>query len=312
MSYGLNYMGSKQGVISSLAMFFPKSENFYDLFGGGFSVSHFMLLHRSHRHKYFHYNEIQGDLVELIQDAISGKYSYENFMPEWIDRKTFFSRKDQSAYVRYLWSFGNHGKGYLFGEDIEPYKRSMHEAVVFSRFDDLARDVFRFSKWPGTVQTISDRRLYFRQLIEHYRRKNQFPAKLVPYLPARFGNQKYEQLQRLRRLQQLEGLERLQQLEALQRLNSITLTSRSYESVQIAKNSVVYCDIPYQGTAEYGQEFSHRNFFDWARSREFPVYVSEYNAPSDFKKIYSMDHSKKLAANTNATDSTESLFWNGK
>ena len=39
-------MGSKSGIVTELCRAFPKADNFYDLFGGGFAVSHFMLLHR--------------------------------------------------------------------------------------------------------------------------------------------------------------------------------------------------------------------------------------------------------------------------
>jgi hypothetical protein len=46
--------------------------------------------------------------------------------------------------------------------------------------------------------------------------------------------------------------------------------------VKIEPNSVIYCDIPYKGTAEYGNSFSHIDFFNWANAQENPVFISEY------------------------------------
>lgn len=69
--YGITYQGSKTKIVSEIAKFFPNADHFYDLFGGGFSVSHYMILRRSKSYKKFHYNEIRPGLVELIQDAIA-------------------------------------------------------------------------------------------------------------------------------------------------------------------------------------------------------------------------------------------------
>ena len=57
-------------------------------------------------------------------------------------------------------------------------------------------------------------------------------------------------------LQQLEQLERLQQLERLERKN--TVFCASYDQIEIPKGAVIYCDPPYQGTAEYSEGgFNH-------------------------------------------------------
>jgi len=77
----------------------------------------------------------------------------------------------------------------------------------------------------------------------------------------------------------------------------------------------VYCDIPYDGTASYTQEFNRKEFLDWAASREFPVYVSEYNINDNrFEQIYAIYKSVKRAANGSsaACDKKEILYWNGK
>jgi len=269
LNYGIPYMGSKSGIMPSLALNFPAADHFYDLFGGGFSVSHYMLKNKGQRYKHFHYNEIKSDVVELVKRAIAGEFNYDVYKPEWISREDFFKRKDTDAYMRCLWSFGNNQETYLFSEDIEPYKKSMHQAVVFGEFDALASEVLGFSAWPARYSTVTKRRLRLRSKVEEYR-KSEIPAVLHKYLkPEQL--QRLEQLEQLRRLQQLQQLERLerleqleqlQQLQQLQQLKRLSFYSDDYRKINILPNSVVYCDIPYSGTTGYISEFNHADFFD--------------------------------------------------
>ena len=90
-NYGIPYQGSKDKLVHKLAAILPKAEHFYDLFGGGFSVSHYMVLHKKYPN--VHYNELEPSTVQLIKDAIAGKYSYERFKPEWVTREMFDKRK---------------------------------------------------------------------------------------------------------------------------------------------------------------------------------------------------------------------------
>ena len=166
IKYGIPYQGSKTKLIEKIARFFPSADHFYDLFGGGFSVSHYMIVHRRKSYKQFHYNEIRPGLCELIKDAIEGKYSYDVFKPEWISRERFMRDKESNAYIKIIWSFGNNGEGYLFGKDIENEKRSMHRAVVFDEFDEFMVNTFKINKWPNQF-TITGKRLYLKRLINN-------------------------------------------------------------------------------------------------------------------------------------------------
>lgn len=235
IKYGITYQGSKTKIIEKIARFFPNADHFYDLFGGGFSVSHYMLMHRSKSYKHFHYNELRPGLCELIQDAINGKYNYDVFKPEWISRERFMREKEQNAYIKIIWSFGNNGEDYLFGKEIEDEKRSMHNAVVFDEFDSNMQNLFGLNKWPNKL-SITGKRLYLRRVI----------------------------------------LNRKGELEQLQQLERLHFTNKSYEMVEIKENSVVYCDIPYQGTDDYGNSFNHKVFFDWVDCKSCPVFISEY------------------------------------
>jgi len=328
MNFGIPYMGSKSKIVSSIAANFPKAENFYDLFGGGFSMTHYAMLRLNSRFKNFHYNEIESDIVGLIKESIAGKYNYKN-KPKWISSDEFNEKKSSDAYIRCIWSFGNNQKNYLFSKEIEPYKKSMHQAVIFDEFDDISRLVIGDS-WPKKVNSIYLKRLFIRQKIEYFRKNNKIPKGLYRFLNEKMLQQlqqleqlqrlqQLEQLQRLQQLQQLERLEQLQQLEQLERLQQLEqlqqleFSALSYEHVIIKENSVVYCDIPYKGTASYLGEFNHAKFFDWASSRGFPVFISEYNIDDfRFEQVYEVEKRSMLDNSREAQKIiSEKLYWNG-
>ena len=78
-----------------------------------------------------------------------------------------------------------------------------------------------------------------------------------------------------------ESLQSLQSLESLERLERLESLVGDYRAVDICKDSVVYCDIPYINTDSYGMEFDHEAFYDWACGLEVPVFISEYWMPED-------------------------------
>lgn len=285
--YGIPYMGSKDKIAESICRLFPKADNFYDLFGGGFSISHCIALKRKD-FKRIHYNEIRSGMCKFIEDCIAGKYSYENFLPKWISREEFYNRINE-PYVKLIWSFGNNGKGYLFGKDIEKYKRSLHNAVIFNNFNAFAKKHLGISKFKDGY-SIKERRLFVR-----YRGET-------------------PQLKRLQKLQQLEGLERLQQLDRLQGLQrKITFSNLSYENVEIDGNSIIYCDPPYKGTAEYdgNKNFNHAAFLDWASDIKHPVFISEYDIKdARFRPVNEILKKSLLSSSNNAVDKVEKLYMN--
>jgi len=301
-NFGIPYQGSKDILVHKLAAILPKADNLYDLFGGGFSVSHYM--HLFGDYKTVHYNELEPSTVELVKDAIAGKYNYKSFKPEWITRQMFHARKQNCAYTRIVWSFGNNQNTYIFGKNIEEYKRSLHQAVVFSEFNKLAIDTLGLSKWPDHL-SIRGRRLLCRNQV-FKKNGGQRGDKQLEQLKQ---FQQLQQLERLEQLQQLQHLQRLERLQRLQQLEPLTMTSLSYEQVQIKPNSIIYCDPPYKNTFGYTKSFDHDSFWQWVRSCPHPVYVSEYSAPDDIKTIAAFRHSKTNSKTR--TQSVEKLFWNG-
>jgi site-specific DNA-adenine methylase len=306
--FGIPYMGSKHRIIPSIAMNLPPAKHFYDLFGGGFSVTQYMIEKRSKRYEFFHYNEIKKDITELVKKAINGDFNYNKFKPEWISTEAFNARKHDDAFIQVCWSFGGNLENYLFSTKIEPYKKSMHMAVVFDEFDSLASEVFGFNKWPDIEKTVKQKRIFLRQKIEWYR-QTKIPKTLSNFLIEN----KPRSLMDLDNLMRLERLQQLHRLQRFQWFQWLSITSKDYREIEILPESIVYCDIPYQGTHDYGNEFNHKEFFDWASSRKFPVYISEYNIDDlRFKCIYEIDKIPLFCNSYKIIKSkVEKLYWNG-
>ena len=94
-----------------------------------------------------------------------------------------------------------------------------------------------------------------------------------------------------------------------QNLDGIKLVCCSYDALDIPANSVIYCDPPYNGTTKYKDSFDSDAFWQWCRDKAkegHSVYVSEYNAPEDFKCIWE----KQINSNLGGTSktATEKLF----
>jgi site-specific DNA-adenine methylase len=60
-----------------------------------------------------------------------------------------------------------------------------------------------------------------------------------------------------------------------------------YREVKIPDQTLIYCDIPYQGTTQYGVRFDHNAFWQWADriSRSHPVIVSEYARNAGSRRV---------------------------
>ena len=95
------------------------------------------------------------------------------------------------------------------------------------------------------------------------------------------------------------------------KINDVEFRYCDYTQYSNIKNSLIYCDIPYQGTTQYGtsKDFDYDKFWDWVRdmSKDNIVLVSEYNAPNDFECIYEKTLTTTLDKNSRKKD-TEKLF----
>ena len=94
-------------------------------------------------------------------------------------------------------------------------------------------------------------------------------------------------------LQTLEMLHRLQNLQTLERLHrKIAYETGPYQEYVYQPGDIVYCDPPYEGTAEYSSAFNSQAFYEWVKSRPYQVWFSSYQGISGFKMVFA----KRLTA----------------
>ena len=311
MKYGLPYKGSKNKLAPKIFELFPQKKNFYDLFCGGCAMTHYGMLHN--KFEKFIINDINPMCPTLFFDAVNGKFKNET---RWISREDFLNSNE--PYVKYCWSFGNNLRDYLYGEEIEPYKKACHYAIVFDDFSlikELCPEVYGVTKEAlNGIKNIKKRRLAFGpSVIKELKRLGDWD--LVQNNPLyksahwRSGkldgkNNDLQSLQSLESLESLERLERLERLESLQSLESLERLeqfSTDYQNVEIYKDSVIYCDIPYEGTDGYnGIDFDFERFYSWCEKQTEPVFISSYKMPEDrFVCIATFEHRSILSLTAN-------------
>lgn len=83
----------------------------------------------------------------------------------------------------------------------------------------------------------------------------------------------------------------------------ITSSVLDYEEVSIPEDSVIYCDIPYEGTDGYIEKkdgFDYDRFYQWCERQTQPVFISSYQMPTDrFDCIEEFTHRSTLSATAN-------------
>ena len=286
-------MGSKRKlateILKKIIQRHEKITDFYDLFGGGGSISFTAI--RDYRFN-VHYNELNKHIYLLVEYLKTHKELEPKFY-EWVTREEFFNQVNKtnedadwySGFVMSCWSFGNSQNSYLYGSEIENIKRLAHQFVVYGCLDSMKELDLNLPELLN-IKDIQKRRSVF--------------CDYVKKGWGRFDLQNQERIQSLERIQNLQNLQNLQ------------INNKTYKDIKISgHNPIIYCDIPYKGTGEYKEgNFNHEEFYQWANEIEHPVYISEYNAP--FEKIETFKHRSSLSATNNAKKVYESIFWNGK
>jgi len=95
------------------------------------------------------------------------------------------------------------------------------------------------------------------------------------------------------------------------KIRGVTLFNVDYQELVIPSDSIIYCDPPYTGTTKYSNAFNHNDFWQWCRNKRsegHQVFISEYEAPSDFKCIWEKRVVSSLTRNTGSKKGLEKLF----
>ena len=139
--YGVPYQGNKSRIADIIINILPPGKRLVDLFGGGGAITHCGML--SGKWERFLYNDINPMITGLFMDAVHGLYRDERRV---ITREDFEALKDSDAYVKYIWSFGNNGSGYLWGKDIEEIKCTACHALADETLNERRLAYMQFVK----------------------------------------------------------------------------------------------------------------------------------------------------------------------
>lgn len=292
--FGLPYMGSKEKFAAALLDSMPSAGVFHDLFAGGCAVAHAALL--SGKYDRVAANDVT-DTPELFKRILSGE-----FRPplEWVSRERFEREKETSAFIRVFWSFSNDSHTYLYGRDKEERFHAMFEFVV-NRDDTMLRGLFR----PEAADKIA-----------FVKNIGDMEARRLAVLRV-FGGSEVPDERAFSRVNLLERLARVRRMTNPRAAARLSVTRCDYKDVPLGPDSICYCDIPYKGTHKYpgARRFDYEAFCDWARSRDFPVYISEYWMPEDFLCVWDAFRISTMSAHLNNTKAVERLFvhkkWEG-
>ena len=332
MSYGLPYKGSKSGIVKDLVAVLPSGERLVDLFCGGCAVTDYAMK-KTGKYRKFLVNDLDTMLPATYLRALRGGFTGED---RWISREEFHRLKDEEPYVSLCFSFGSNRTTYMYGPDIEPYKEAIHSIVFwedYGKMEALCPAVVEIAHEYCDGKDRKGRRLAFGKAVaahikemgsvEYWQSNPMFRAVKVKWSEDRRGMacseilgsitdaELYGQqsLQSLERLQALESLERLERLDGIRQDSSITATNSDYRDYAHEEGDVVYCDPPYANTGQYKVgDFDSAAFWEWASTRDYPVYVSEYSAPNDFVSIWSKEKRSLFNGKKQSALKAEHLF----
>ena len=336
MSFGLPYKGSKSAIAKYIIGVLPGGNRLVDLFCGGCAITDYALKNTDKFNRFL-INDIDERNPKTYMRALNGGFRNED---RWISRQDFFKLKETDDYVRLCFSFGNSGKTYMYGPQIEPYKRAIHHIVFWEDYAPMEE------LCPAVVKIIHDycdgkdqkgRRLALGKAVadhvkavgsvEYWQSNPMFRAVKVKWSEDRRGisssqlnrGSPLERLQSLaspESLQSLQSLESLEKLERMQSLESqnvqIVASADDYRNYVYQDGDVVYCDPPYANTYKYTVDFDNEGFWQWCRTRNFPVYISEYRAPEDFISVWSKEKRRLFSRSNLSANAVEHLFLHKK
>lgn len=346
MKYGLPYKGSKNKLAERIVRLFPRRTNLVDLFCGGCAVSHAALLMGKFEHIYI--NDINWMCPTLFMDALQGKYandtrwisredffrlrdtdpyvamvwSFGNNMRDYLYSKEIEPLKKA---IHYALFFSDYSLAKALGHDLsfvdaikDVQQRYRAVRQYFSQFGHFQQQSFEGGGISARLETME--RQQTRSVFQKKKFKNDLGRQNTESEPTALHRLQYQ-----KRPWEAEHRERTNCLTqiAISRAAtqhtqscmgggnlSITPSVLSYEQVVIPPDSVIYCDIPYEGTNKYNktEDFDYERFYQWAESQTEPVFISSYQMPTDrFDCIEEFTHRSTLCATAN-NSVTERIF----
>ena len=257
------WQGSKSRIAEWVVGLLPPSHTLVDLFAGGGAITHCALL--SGKWERIIANDMTDSMMVFCA-AINGEFDGYAACPA---RDEWFAYRDTDTAMALLHSFGNDRTTYMWSPELEAVKR------------------------PASLMISSP------SLWERYQWYHRFCDALADYMESNDGDLP----NRLTELNDRERVGRLVQLERVTRLQGLQGLQGDYRLIDIPDGATVYADPPYRGTpnsSRYGA-FDFYAFDQWLGGVDFPVFVSEFDAPAGCVEVAQTERTTSMAANTTDT-----------
>jgi len=131
------YLGCKQSFASELLANIPEAENFYDLFGGGGSVTEAAakcqndgFFGKWQKWKNLHYNEINRGAFLLNKAIWAGKFDFKYAKAQVPTKERYYAERRKptawGAFASFVWSFGNKDDCFIYSEKKNSIRGNEH------------------------------------------------------------------------------------------------------------------------------------------------------------------------------------------
>ena len=350
MKYGLPYKGSKNKLAERIVSLLPDGEHLIDLFCGGCAVSHAALLRRKWPHVHINDIDwrpvtlFQDALAGKYQDEdrwisredffrlkdtdpyVAIVWSFGNNMRDYLYSQDIEPLKRA---IHYAMFYGDYEPAREMGHDlsfIQPLhdlqKRYLAVKHYFSRSGHFQQQSFE----GGAELDCSPGKCRAGELASLER--GGYYSVLDSQTPCRTATPRMSEpsgaVQKKKRTRATSEPRTATRPATDCSTGSVTarcplwggqkplLTASvgDYQQVGIPDGSVIYCDIPYEGTNVYDKstDFDYDRFYDWCSRQTQPLFISSYQMPDDrFRCIEEFTHRSTLSASAN-NEVTERIF----
>lgn len=270
--------------------------------GGGGSVALYAV--QKHPSLRVHYNELSLAISRLMQHLKDGGDIPFDFYTKAEFEKMRDGNDWHTGLMQSCWTFGNNTKHYLYALSIQDFKKALHNLIMTGTGNigelEALSDKLNLEVWGQKVKT----KIFLNtaKYTTPYQRRIVL-ARQIPNLGV---------------MQHIGRLERLVQIGNMPGIGDLIITGgKSYDQVPINQSgSVVYCDPPYEDTAEYAEgSFNSKKFYEWVSKQKIPVYFSSYKISDERFKLVKAISTRSLLNQHSRKDSPhnyENLYWNGQ
>lgn len=312
-------MGSKntiaESIVSCIAQRHPDKHIFVDACAGGFAISHCVLVNTNMS---VMANDLNQYIIALYEAMFTlPKEEFDTFVNSWVSRDTFLDMRDNPqnydewkvGFALSTWSFGGTGQSYIYAADKEAIKKALFNGVVNGIWDDTLADFYN-NHLPQSLHSVKGGKNRRIRILRYY----------ADYTHSHF---QLENLSRIERLQVLADTLRAE-TSRINKLGAedykVFISKLALLPKEITDQMVIYIDPPYENTyGYYAHDINYDEFWQFVRDNRkvFPIYVSSYDAPSDFVCVWS---ELKMVNVNNANYETrkepnkhqsENLYYNG-